>query len=63
MVYGYCRLTRNVNQKCGDDENLPFRDLIWLLGFKEITIYKNITLHVALAILFLGIGIYKYVYM
>jgi hypothetical protein len=56
--FGYCRLTSYVNEKCGQSGN--FRDLLWKLGFKQIYMYKGVTLHQTLAFSFLCFGMIHY---
>ena len=60
-VFGYCRLTRMLNQMCRQEEGLPFRDLFWWSGTKEIVVWKwngkGTSLFVVLAVVFLLLGI------
>lgn len=60
-IHGHCVMTRYVNRRCGLNKKLPFRDLLWLLGTKDIKVYNDVTLHFILTIMFLCLGIYKYI--
>ena len=56
VVYGGCRLTMWLNEMCDDDTALPFRDVFWWSGVKDVKISTTLTLFHLLAVLFLFLG-------
>lgn len=62
-VFGYCRLTRLLNQVCGQTLSLPFRDIFWYTGLKNVTLFRTlsggkISVFVVYAIVSFFLGVY-----
>lgn len=61
MVFDGCRLTMWLNEMCDDDKFLPFRDVFWWSGVKDVAILRvgsvTLTLFHVLAVLFLFLGV------
>lgn len=54
----YCQLTVHVNKIVGTDDSEPFKDILYMLGFKSIPLWNVVWNHV-LVIAIAFISIYK----